>query len=681
MKKLLYIVTSLFFMTTMTAQDRPMPKAGPAPSINIKKPETFKLKNGLKVLIVENSKLPRVSYTLTIDNTPYTEGNKKGVDDMLSSMIGNETEKTSKEAFNQEIDFLGANINFSSSGARASGLSKYSERILELMAEGCLEPKFTQEEFEKEKSKMIEGIKSDEKNVTSNARRVENVLIYGKNHPKGEYVSEETLNNVTLADVKLNYNTYFVPENAYLVVIGDVKLKDIKKQIEKAFKGWKKATAPQLSYTEPTDVQYNQINFVDMSNAVQSEIAVVNTSNLKMTDKEYYAALLANQILGGGGEGRLFLNLREKHAWTYGSYSSIGSGKYTSKFRAGASVRNSVTDSAIVEILNEVKRMRTDLVSAEDLKNAKAKYVGNFVMQIEKPETVAFYALNKETQNLPDDFYEKYIQNINAVTAEDIKAAANKYFLADNLRIVVVGKAADVVPGLEKSGIPVMYFDRFGNKVDKPIIKKEIPKGVTAKSVLENYINAIGGEKAIKDVKTTFSTAKGEIQGQELALVTKYSSANKMSFILSGMGMELGGVKTNGKKAFEIQQGQKKEVTDAEKMNRITEVAYPFVELELLKNKDLTISGIETINGSDAYGIKVGKTTYLYDAKSGLKVAESKDVEQGGQTATQTMYFNDYKEVKGIKFPYNIVMNVGMELEFITQEVKINEGVTDADFE
>ena len=681
MKKLLYIVTSLFFMTTMTAQDRPMPKAGPAPSINIKKPETFKLKNGLKVLVVENSKLPRVSYTLTIDNTPFTEGTKKGVDDMLSSMIGNETEKTSKEAFNQEIDFLGANINFSSSGARASGLSKYSERILELMAEGSLEPKFTQEEFDKEKSKMIEGIKSEEKNVTANARRVENILVYGLNHPRGEYVSEETLKNVSLNDVKLTYNTVFVPENAYLVIIGDVKLKDIKKQVEKAFKGWKKATAPQLSFTEPTDVQYTQINFVDMPNAVQSEIAVVNTSNLKMTNKEYYAALLANQILGGGGEGRLFLNLREKHAWTYGSYSSIGSGKYTSKFRANASVRNSVTDSAIVEILNEVKRMRTDLVSAEDLRNAKAKYVGNFVMQIEKPETVAFYALNKETQNLPDDFYENYIKNINAVTAEDIKAAANKYFLVDNLRIVVVGKAADVVPGLEKSGIPVMYFDRFGAKVDKPVIKKDIPKGVTAQSVLENYIKVIGGEKALKAVKTTYATAKGEIQGQELALVTKYSSTNKMSFVLSGMGMELGGVKTNGKKTVEIQQGKKMEITDAEKVKKITEVAYPFVELELLKNKNLTISGIETINGSDAYGIKVGETTYLYDAKSGLKVAEAKEVEQGGQKVTQTMYFNDYKEVKGIKFPYNIVMNVGMELEFITQEVKINEGVTDADFE
>jgi zinc protease len=681
MNKIITIVTSLFFMTTITAQDRPMPKAGPAPSINIKSPETFTLKNGMKVMVVENPKLPRVTFRLSIDNTPYTEGNKKGVSDILSSMIGNETEKTSKEAFNEEIDFLGANINFSASGASARGLSKYSQRILELLAEGALDSKFTQEEFDKTKTRLIEGLKSDEKSVTANARRVENILVYGKNHPSGEYTSEETLNNVTLNDVILNYNTYFVPENAYLVVIGDAKFKDIKKQIEKAFKGWKKATAPNLTFTEPKDVQYTQVNFVDMPNAVQSEISVINTSNLKMTNKDYFAALLANQILGGGGEGRLFLNLREKHGWTYGSYSSIGSGKYTTKFKATASVRNTVTDSAIVEIFNEIKKMRTDLVSDEDLKNAKAKYVGNFVMQIEKPETIAFYALNKETQNLPDDFYENYIKNINAVTAEDIKAAANKYFLADNLRVVVVGKAADVLPGLDKSGIPVMYFDRFGNKVDKPVIKKEIPKGVTAKSVLENYINAIGGEKAIKAVKTKAIFANGEIQGQALTLVSKYSSDNKMSFILSGMGMELGGVKTNGTKAFEIQQGQRREITDAEKLERIKESAYPFVELELLKKNDLTINGIESINGSDAYAIKIDKTTYLYDAKTGFKVAEAKEIEQGGQTATQTMYFEDYKEEKGIKFPYKTIMNVGMELEFITQEVKINEGVTPADFE
>lgn len=680
MKKIITIVTSLFFMATITAQDRPMPKSGPAPSINIKSPETFTLKNGMKVMVVENPKLPRVTFRLSIDNTPYTEGNKKGVSDILSSMIGNETEKTSKKAFNEEIDFLGANINFSASGASARGLSKYSERILELLAEGALESKFTQEEFDKAKTRLIEGLKADEKSVSANARRVENVLVFGKNHPNGEYTSEETLNNVSLNDVKLNYNTYFVPEKAYLVVIGDVKFKDIKKQIEKAFKGWKKASAPSLTFTEPKDVQFTQVNFVDMPNAVQSEISVINMSNLKMTNKDYFAALLANQILGGGGEGRLFLNLREKHGWTYGSYSSIGSGKYTTKFKATASVRNSVTDSAIVEIFNEIKRMRTDLVSEEDLKNAKAKYVGNFVMQIEKPETIAFYALNKEIQNLPDDFYENYIKNINAVTAEDIKAAANKYFLVDNLRVVVVGKAADVLPGLDKSGIPVMYFDRFGNKVDKPIIKKEIPKGVTANSVLQNYINAIGGEKAVKAVKTTLIISKATIQGQELQLTAKATNDKKMASEMSMSGMTVMKMVINDKGAYATQQGQRKEF-EGEKLKEMKAMAYTFPELLLLDNKDVTLKGIESVNGNDAYALTIGNKTLMYDVNSGLKVAESVEQEQGGQTMTQVTNFNDYKEVKGIKFPYNTVLNVGMELEFITQEVKINEGVTETDFE
>ena len=155
MKKFIYIAASLFLTITMQAQDRPQPKAGPAPTININQPQSFVLKNGLKVLVVENHKLPRVSFNLTLDNPPYAEGAKKGVSDILSSMIGNGTETVSKNAFNEEIDFLGANIGFYSSGAYASGLSRYSKRILELMADGALNPLFVQEEFEKEKEKLL----------------------------------------------------------------------------------------------------------------------------------------------------------------------------------------------------------------------------------------------------------------------------------------------------------------------------------------------------------------------------------------------------------------------------------------------------------------------------------------------------------------------------------------------
>ncbi|HBD25362.1 pitrilysin family protein [Flavobacterium sp.] len=682
MKKFIYIAASLFLTITMQAQDRPQPKAGPAPTININKPQSFVLKNGLKVLVVENHKLPRVSFNLTLDNPPYAEGNKKGVSDILSGMLGNGTETITKDVYNEEIDFLGADINFYASGASGNGLSRYSKRSLELMADGALNPLFDKAEFEKEKEKIIEGLKADEKSVSAIARRVENVLVFGKEHYKGEYTSEETLKNVTFEDVVLNYNTYFVPSNAYLVIVGDVNFKDVKKEVERLFGKWRKATAPQLSYSEPKDVQYSQINFIDTPNAVQSEIALVNLSNLKMTDKEYFSVLLANQILGGGGEGRLFLNLREKHGWTYGAYSSIGAGKYINKFRSSASVRNTVTDSSVVEFFNELKRIKTELVSDEDLRNAKAKYVGNFVMQIEKPSTIAGYALNKETQGLPEDFYENYIKNINAVTAEDIKNAANKYFLSDKTRVVIVGKAGDVLPGLEamskKEKLPIFYFDKYGNPTEKPEVKKPVPAGVTAQTVLNNYINVIGGEKAVKNVKTLAVMSAGTVQGMPLDLTVK-TAPKKLGVEMKVMGNSMMKQVVNEKEAYMIQQGQRKDFKDQDLKDMQAE-ATTFKELALLTDKDITLTGIENINGADAYAIKNGKSTYYYDVKTGFKVAEAKELEQGGQKMTQTTYYQDYKDVKGLKFPYKTIMNVGIEIELITTEVKINEGVTDADF-
>jgi predicted Zn-dependent peptidase len=670
----------------MQAQDRPMPKQGPAPSINIKKPVTFVLENGLKVLVVENNKLPRVSYNLTLDNTPFAEGSKKGVTDLVSAMIGNATESISKDKFNEEIDFLGANINFYESGASANGLSRYSARILELLADGALNPLFTQEDFDAERAKLIEGLKSDEKSASAIAGRVQNVLTYGKEHYNGEFTSEETLKNVTLQDVINHYNTYFVPANAYLVVIGDVKTKDVKKKVEQLFGAdvWKKATAPNLTYNDPKDLQYSQINFVDVPNAVQSEIALINLSKLKMTDKDYFAAILANQILGGGGEGRLFLNLREKHGWTYGSYSNLGASKYISKFSSTASVRNAVTDSAVVEIFNELRKIRTDLVSEEDLKNAKAKYIGNFVMQIEKPATIARYALNIKTLGLPEDFYENYVKNINAVTPEDVRNAANKYFLADNTRVVIVGKAADVLPGLEalsaKEKMPIFYFDKYGSKADKPVVKKDIPAGVTAQSVVKNYIDAIGGEKALKAVKTTMTTAKAKVQGREIEMLAKSSVSNKNLILMNMMGMTVMKQVVGDKTGYQEAQGQKKAL-EGEEFTNMKQQSFPFLELQFLNNKDISLTGIEMMNSKEAYVIVYKNSKFYYDTKTGYRIAVENTSKKDGKEKSDIIYYDDYVDVKGIKFPYKMTMNLGISIEFITQEIKINEGVTDKDFE
>jgi len=663
----------------MQAQDRPQPKPGPAPTISIGKPQSFQLQNGLKVMVVENHKLPRVSYSLTNDNVPYLEKNKKGVTAMLARLLGSGTDKISKDAFNDEVDFMGANISFSDDGAYASGLTKYADRILELMADGALNPVFTQVEFDKEKAKLLESLKAEEKSIPAVARRIENVLAYGKNHPAGEYITEASVNNITLEDVKSNYNTYFVPENAYLVIIGDVNFEHIKTKVEDLFDPWQKATAPNLSYADPKDVQYQQINFVDMPNAVQTEISVMNISNLKMTDKDYFATIVANQVLGGDFSSYLNMNLREKHAWTYGAESTIRGSKYVSRFIAFSQVRNAVVDSAVVEFLKEIKRIRTEKVPEDVLSNVKAGYIGNFVMQMEKPQTVAAWALRIKTQGLPEDFYENYIKNINAVTADDVLRVANKYFLVDQARICITGKGSEILPALEKLKISIFYFDKFGNPVAKPDYKTPVASGVTAKSVLGNYLKAIGGEKAVNAVKSIMMVASGTIQGNPVELTTKTMSGKQFRE-LKAMGMSMMKQVVSDKTAYVMNQGQKKDIT-GENLTDAKNEAIPFVELSLIKKEGVTLEGIEKLNDNDVYVIKDGKIKLYYDVKTGLKMAQSATVKMGEQPMTQIVYYDDYKEIKGIKVPYHMVLNLGFEIDLTTTEVKINEGVSDTDFQ
>jgi zinc protease len=683
MKKSIIILSGLFLSTIMQAQDRTQPVAGPAPTINIKKPESFTLPNGLKVLVVENHKLPRVSFSLSLDNLPYAEGAKKGVDDLTSALIGNGSMKIPKDVFNEEIDFLGAELNFYSSGASGSCLSKYAGRILELMADGALNPNFTQAEFDKEKEKLIESLKTQEKNVAAVAGRVQNVLAFGKNHPNGEFLTEETINNVTLTDVIGNYGTYFNPNNAYLVIIGDIKFAETKLAVEKLFGGWAKSAADvSFSYPNPRNAQYTQINFVDMPNAVQSEIALQNTVNLKMTDKDYFAAIVANQILGGDFNSYLNMNLREKHAWTYGARSGISGSKYVTRFSASTQVRNSVTDSAVVEFLKEFKRIRTEKVSDEALANVKAGYIGKFVMQIEKPQTVASYALKIKTQGLPEDFYENYIKNINAVTADDVLAAANKYFLEDNLQIVIVGKGVDVVSGLESLKIPIFYFDKYGKKTEKPVMKKDAPAGMTAKKIIDNYITAIGGLPAVLEIKSIAMVGSATIPQAPMPLkfVSKKMRGRALTEIsMEGMGSVMKQV-ISEKGAYKMSQGQKTDVL-GEELAEMRTKAVPFEEITLSRKPTLLVDGIELIDGSECYIIKNGEETLYFEVKTGLKKMETKVITIGDKKNTITTTYKDYKPVNGVKMPFEIVINQGMEIDIIMSEIKANEIYTIKDFQ
>lgn len=435
------------------------PLAGILPELYFQEPNRFELSNGLKVLVVENHKLPRVSLHLQIDRDLFTEGNKKGVDALTSSLLGKGSKKISKENFYEETDLLGFELYLHSTGGKAVGLSKYAGRMIELFAQALLFPNFTQEELEKERLKMIEALRSNEKNVQNTLTKIENALIFGPSHPKGEFITEDTLKNVSLADIQNNYNTSFRPQDAYLIIIGDIQLDVVKEKIRSEFSDWSKNSSPTQILSIPPTIDTTEINWVNLPNAVQTEISVVNTIHFPMNSPDYFSVIMANQILGGGADGRLFLNLREDKGWSYGAYSSVSASKTTTKFKVSTQVRNEVVANAIDEIVKEIQKLRNELVNDSELSLVKSKYIGHFIMQSQKSESIARYALNREIQKLPHDFYRNYIQQINAVQPEDILRVAQKYFLADNCLIVIVGNGNEIKQELFNTQYKVKEFD------------------------------------------------------------------------------------------------------------------------------------------------------------------------------------------------------------------------------
>tara|TARA_B110000908_G_scaffold99895_1_gene117914 strand:+ start:10 stop:2007 length:1998 start_codon:yes stop_codon:yes gene_type:complete len=664
-----------------------MPKGGPTPKISLKTPKEFKLKNGIKVLVVEDHKLPRVSYSVRIDNGPILEGDKAGVLSIISAMLGNGTTTISKDEFNEEIDFLGANVNIGFGGSFASSLTKHSDRILELMSDGIINPLLTEEEFNKQKEQLIEGLKSDEKSLDAISARVGNALSYGKNHVYGEFITEKSLEEVNFSDVLEFQKKYTNPNNAYIVVIGDVDYKEVKKSIIEKFSSWKKAK--NIEYLTPeftSNVELSQFNFIDLPTATQSSISITNNVDLKMNDEDYFAALITNNILGGGGEGYLFKNLREDKAYTYGAYSSLGSNRYgVERFKAGAKVRNIVTDSAVTEIVNEIVRIRTELVDQELLKNAKAKYVGNFIMRLESPQTVAGYALNIKLNNLPDDFYETYLEKINDVTQEDVKRVANRFFEIGKSRIIIVGKGSDVVDNLEKVGFPINYFDKYANPVAKPVFNKAIPEGMSALDVTSNYIDAIGGKEKLLSVNTLVTKASLTLPGAPFKpeAVSKKMMPNKsLDEWTAPMGVLLKQT-FSGEKGYKeglMMGGQKTMLTD-EEIEDYKNTQGIFDELYFTDDQTELVN-ISSIDGEDVYKVKISennKTSYrYYSIESGYLI--SIETEDDNKNIVSVKY-GDYKNVDGLLTPHLKQINqAGQVIEFIIIEVLINTPLKDSDF-
>jgi zinc protease len=669
------------------------PAAGPAPVITLKEPATFSLPNGMTVLVVENHKLPRVRASLSIDFGPVKEGSKAGLLDLMGEMLAEGTTNMSKDAFDEAVDMIGADINLNAAGGSVSALSRYFDKAFSLMADAILHPAFPQESFDKLKSMTLTGLKANEKSTPAIANRVYEALSYGKHTAQGEFTTEETVKLLTLADVQEAYKNYITPSRSYLTFVGDITPAAAKVLAEKAFGNWKgkQLTLPVIPLA--SNPKQTEIDFIDIPTAVQGEMRVGNLINNPMHNKDYHALLLANHILGGGSESKLFVNLREKHGFTYGSYSKVGSGRFQSLFTATAAVRTDKVDSATAELFKEILNMRDGHISAEELSSAKAKFNGAFALGMEDPAKTAEYAVNILINSLPKDFYSTYLQKINAVTLDDIKRVSKIYFSESNSRIVIAGNASKIIPKLMRLGYPVKKYDRFAEPVpDKPVEvnaneTSKTTDNISAYEIIESYLKAVGGKEEIKKVNTLSASISLEMMGRSFEGVDKRMNPNKQYTELKMGSMTIMKRVFDGKQGY-MQQGPQKKDFDEQEIKEAWDEKGIIPQLFYVTDDGYKTDylGTGSFNGEATYRLKVtmpsGKVSVQeYSVKTGLLLKEEATSKMQGQEVTEVVEYKNYVKAGALLLPTEITRNAGgQEFTIKLANYLINEGVSDSDF-
>lgn len=691
MKKIMFSIALLGTLSTGTyAQlDRSIrPKPGPAPELQMGTAQSFVSSNGIKVYVVENHKLPVVSYSLDFDIRPELQGDMTGFKDFMGDLLTAGTKSKTKDEFNQALDMLGARLQITSDGMYMQTLKKNSDKLLALGAEVLTQPRFSQEELDKLKKQAKSGLAQQQDDPESMSRNITSVLNYGKNHPYGEVMTEKSVENISLDRCKKYFETYYRPNVTYMAIVGDITLAEAKAQVEKHFGKWVKKEVPRASYPTPKPGQGAAVAVVNKGGAVQSVIDITYPIDMKPGHPDEIKLKVANGILGGGSTGRLFQNLRESKAWTYGSYSSVRTDDlpYGGSFSATSNSTTSATDSSVAEMLKEMNRLRTETVSNEELEGFKNYMAGTFALGLEDPRTLARYAINEKKYNMPKDYYKNYLKNLEKVTAEDVKTVANKYITPGVAHITVAGDKKQVAEKLKQFG-PVTIYDLYGNvENDKPTAA--LPTNISAVDVVKMHINETGGEDAWKKVNDMTMTMTTEMQGMAISLKTIRKAPNKMLMDVNAMGQSFQKIVFDGKKGYTSAMGQKQDF-GAEEIKEYSDEASMSRDLNYLKPEyKLALKGVEKVDGNDAYEIEITKPdgsvlTEYYDVKSKLKVKSVASTEGPQGKMTQTTYYLDYKAgAGGLKYPNQIKQSAGPQtMDLKLQSVEVNTGVKDDVFQ
>ncbi len=419
------------------------PPAGPVKPLPFPEVQETELPNGIRLLLIESHELPVVSVRLSMRAGQRDDPlGRDGLASMTAQLLDKGTESRTAEEIAEAIESVGGSLN---AGAGpdffqvfTTVLSENVELAFDLLSDVLLRSTFPESELELARTQVLSELQLEKSDPGALASRAFLRGLYG-DHPYGRRQTEESAKAITREDVQNWASTHLRPEGALLTIAGDLTLDEATSLTTRHLGEWSGA-APRIEYAPPPGARATGIVLVHRPGSSQSNIIVGNRATRPIEDRTYYASDVANKILGGGVDARLFLILREEHGWTYGAYSALPTRLDGGYFQATAEVRTTVTDSALVEMMHQIRRMRAEPIPDSTMAAAKGYLVGSYPLSIETPQQIAGQVANAVLFDRGIDFVRTYGQRVDAVTASDVMDAANRVFKPDSAVVVVVGE-------------------------------------------------------------------------------------------------------------------------------------------------------------------------------------------------------------------------------------------------
>ncbi|OGU15387.1 MAG: hypothetical protein A2X61_16015 [Ignavibacteria bacterium GWB2_35_12] len=688
MKKIsVILITMLFLNISLMALSRSdsVKKPEPLEDIEFKFPEYSKeiLKNGLKLFFIEDKEQPIVSFSFLIQGGALVDGEKAGLASIVAELLTKGSGKLSSKDIAEKTDGMGASLAASADAdiISVSGfcLKKHLDTLFNLASQVLLNPSFPEDDFDKLIPRMIASLKQEKSTPGTLARNLARKVLYGDKHPYGIKPTEASLKSIEIEDVQNYYKTYFKPNSASVAVSGDLTKKEAKELIEKYFGKWQKGDVPQINVPQPNP-EPQGVYFISRPSSVQSAV-IIATRVVPITSGEYDVLDLAANVIGSSFAGRLFRTIREKYSYTYTPFGHISSHKYANIFACGAEVRNSVTDSSINVINEQLKDLSTSPPTEEELFRVKSSEGGTYLMSFENPGFVLGLIQAADFYAIPLDRVKGYYENLMAFSNYQVRDIARKYMNPQNEYIIVVG-SPEVREKLEPFGKIYEYT------MDLEPLTGEKGKfedvGLDASELFAKFIEALGGKENLDKIQTIIDSAKikFEVMGRTFdgtgMQVQKAPNKKYMKFDLVFQKQEMWCDGTNawtsalGKNMKQEGKNLEDLVTDAVifKDTKYIELGYKCDVLGKQNNFIMMKIISPQLQESILYFDPV---TYLL-----VKIESTEDTPQG--PVPSTVELSDYTTIEGVMFPMTLKSANPMFSMTMESHYTINQPVDDSLF-